>query len=51
MWSYADDVNYSKLFDEKTALNSEYQYSASSNDNGENGAYRFMAILFLVARH
>ena len=47
MWSFAEDVNYSKLFDEKTALNSEYQYTASSNENGEK--WRIQSHGYLVS--
>ena len=48
MWSFADDVNYPKLFDEKTALHFEYQYKGSSNENGEK--WRIQTHGYLVSR-
>ena len=48
MWSFSEEISYSKLFDEKIVLNIEYQHAAASNHNGEK--WRIQTHGYLISR-
>ena len=31
MWSYSDDIRYNKIFDDKVAMNQEYQFGTNGS--------------------
>ena len=54
MWSYTDDIHYGKVFDDKVAMNSEYQFGANGSADGEKWrlqtrGYWIQKIPFLMA--
>ena len=54
MWSYTDDIHYGKVFDDKVAMNSEYQFGTNGCADGEKWrlqirGYWIARIPFLMA--
>ena len=48
MWSYTDELHYNKIFDDKVALNQEYQFGTNGSEDGEK--WRLQVRGYWIAR-